>query len=371
MRGLLVASFLTTTALPLRAAGEDGPRWTRTRDLWEQIGGSKTSFEFAGGQLSLQRGENEPSTLLTKPDFENFELSFEFLLSRWCESGIFLHAPRNGAWRAGMEIALSSRKYGKADAYTAGAISGEQAPLAVVPQEPFTWNTFQARMDWPTLRVEINGVLVQDLDLEIHPELRHKLRNGAIGIQNNGYYAGFRNLEITPLPDTRETVTLFNGEDLTGWEIVEGEAKWTAEGGVLTARDGDGYLRHAITVQDFRFQAYIRTTPIANGGVFFRWASPDTADRGYEVQILDVPGTDAPTGAIYGQDRGNDLALTPGEWELLQIHAEGSEARTFVNGVPAAVVTDLRIVRPGHIVLQMHRTRAQIEFKDIVVEPLD
>lgn len=358
-------------ALTWEAVAEENPRWTRTRDHWEQIGGSETSFEFAGGQLSLQRGENEPSALITKPDYENFELSFEFLLSRWCESGIFIHAPRNGAWRAGMEIALSSRTYAKANEYTAGAITGEQAPLAIVPQDPFTWNTFQARMDWPRLRVSINGTVVQDLDLEAHPVLRHKPRRGAIGIQNNGYYAGFRNFEITPLPDRQNSVALFNGRDLEGWSVVEGEAKWTAEDGVLVARDGDGYLKHDVTVQDFRLRMYVRTTPIANGGVFFRWKSDSTEDRGYEVQILDLPGTDEPTGSIYNQARGQDLALTPGQWELLQIHAMGNEVRTFVNGIPSAVATNLDIVRKGHIVLQMHRTRAQIEFKDILLEPLD
>ena len=73
----------------------------------------------------------------------------------------------------------------------------------------------------------------------------------------------------------------------------------------------------------------------------------------------------------FSRSRGNDLALTPGKWTLLQIHVEGNEARTFVNGVPGATVTDLEHVRPGHIVLQMHRTRAQIEYKDLRMEVLD
>lgn len=370
-RCLSTLCLIVATLPALPAVGDDSPHWTRTRDHWAQIGGSETSFEFAGGQISLQRGENEPSALLTKADFENFELSFEFLLSRWCDSGVFLRAPRNGAWRAGLEIALSSVAATNADAYTAGAITGETAPQVIMPQEPFTWNRCQVRLDGSKLRVTINGVEVQNLDLDSHPTLRHKLRRGAIGIQNNGYYAGFRNFEITPLPDSYATVSLFNGENLDGWKVVDGEAQWSVEDGALIGRDGDGYLKHGLSVQDFRFRAYVRTTSIANGGVFFRWTSESTEDRGYEVQILDVPGTDEPTGSIYGLSRGNDLALTPGAWTLLQIHVAGTEARTFVNGVPAAVVTDLDRVRPGHIVLQMHRTRARIEFKDILLEPRD
>jgi len=369
-RSVRIACLLSTV-LSAVAQADEGPQWTRNRELWEQVGGSEMSFEFAGGQLSLQRGENEPSALLTKEDYENFELSFEFLLSRWCESGVIIHAPRNGAWRAGLEIALNSNKGPSLDAYAPGAIAGEAPPLVLVPQEPFTWNTFHLRMAWPRLQVSINDAIVQDLDLEAHPTLRHKLRRGAIGIENNGYYAGFRNVKITPLPDAAKTVALFNGENLDGWSIVDGDAKWAIEEGAIVGSDGDGYLKHDLTVQDFRLQAYIRTTPIANGGIFFRWTSPDTKDRGYEVQILDVPGGTEPTGSIYGRSRGNDLALTPGQWTLLQIHAEGSEARTFVNGAPAAIVTDLEHVRPGHIVLQMHRTRARIEYKDLRMEVLD
>ena len=47
------------------------------------------------------------------------------------------------------------------------------------------------------------------------------------------------------------------------------------------------------------------------------------------------------------------------------------EARTFVNGIPSAATTGLDTIRKGHIVLQMHRTRARIEYRDLVIEALD
>ncbi len=360
-------------AMGWTVSAEEGavPQYFRSFSHWELWGGSETSFEMAGGQLSLQRGENEPSALLTTGDIENFEVAFDFLLSKWCESGFYIHAPRNGAFRAGMEIALSSQSGSPDPKYVMGAISGELAPLAPVKQEANFWHSFSARMEWPRLHVAIDGVVVQDLDLSAHPELRYKLKRGSIGFQNNGYAASFRNFVLTPLPDATRESALFNGENLNGWTAALGEARWTVEDGTIVARESDGYLMHESTVQDFHLRMYIRASSLANGGVFFRWVDDAEADRGYEIQILDVPGTDWPTGSIYSHARGNDLALDPGQWQLLQIIAEGGAVRTFVNGVSSASATDLEKVRPGHIVLQMHRTRAEIAFKDIVLESMD
>jgi len=245
------------------------------------------------------------------------------------------------------------------------------APLAPVKQEANVWHTFSARMEWPRLHVVIDGVVVQDLDLSAHPELRHKLKRGSIGFQNNGYGASFRNFRLAPLPDSTKEIALFNGENLNDWTAALGEARWTVEDGAIVARESDGYLKHDVTVQDFHLRMYVRASDLANGGVFFRWVGDADEDRGYEIQILDVPGTDWPTGSIYSHARGNDLALAPGQWQLLQIVAEGGAVRTFVNGVPSASATDLEKVRPGHIVLQMHRTRAEIAFKGVVLESRD
>lgn len=368
-----VVLLLVTMAIAGTSGGDetDTPNWFRTRALWDQIGGSASSFEMAGGQLSLQRGEDEPSALLTKADFENFELSVDFLLSKWCESGLYVHAPRNGAWPAGLEIALSSQSGSPDPCYQMGAISGVAPPLNPIPQEPNRWYTLTMRMDWPRLHVAIDGTVVQALDLSADEILRNKLRRGAIGFQNNGYAASFRNFTLTSLPDSIRKVSLFDGVSLEGWSVVSGDATWTVEDGVLIAANSDGYLKHELLVQDFRLRAYIRTSPLANGGIFFRWSPEDNEARGYEIQILDVPGTDWNTGSIYSHARGNDLALTPGDWELVQIEAIGGDVRTFVNGNPSASARGLDTVRKGHIVLQMHRTRAQIEFRDIVIEPLD
>ena len=68
----------------------------------------------------IRRTDNEPAAILTKDDYENFELDFEFKVHQWCESGLFIHAPRNGAFRAGIEIEFGA--YNREDAYGSGAV---------------------------------------------------------------------------------------------------------------------------------------------------------------------------------------------------------------------------------------------------------
>ncbi|NLX21421.1 MAG: DUF1080 domain-containing protein [Phycisphaerae bacterium] len=340
--------------------------------LWERHGGSAESFELVDGQLTACWSREEPAALLTRRDFENFNLTFEYEISQWGESGLFIHAPRNGAFRAGLEIELADTAGWPPSPYTAGAIFRHVPPAADAVRKHGEWNTVHVRMDWPRLVVKINDQTVQNLDLAAHEELRYTLRRGAIGFQSLGWPITIRNLKLQPLPDTENAVALFNGNNLAGWKIEIGNARWDVRNEAIIGADGDGYLRHEGQYQDFDLRLYIRTSPAANGGVYFRWLGYEPfPDRGYEVQILDLHGAIMPTGSIYGLARGNDLLVTPGQWQLLQLFVREKHALVRLNGVTCAESTQLDSVRPGHITLQMHRGDASIEFKDIHLTPAD
>ncbi|MBI2426163.1 MAG: DUF1080 domain-containing protein [Candidatus Hydrogenedentes bacterium] len=339
---------------------------------WIAQAGSERSFTFESATLSMQYGGAEPSAILTRDSFENFDLSFEFNYHQWAESGLYLHAPWNGAFEAGIEIELSDH-FGEApDPYYAGAIHGHVPARVMAVKRHGEWNSCSVHMDWPKLLVTINGLVVQDLNLAEHPELRYKLRRGAIGFQNClGWEMKIRNLELTPLPSSEATIPLFNGKDLSGWkEVRKNDATWSVEEGVLVAHAGSGYLQHERLTRDFALQLYYRSGPAANGGVFFRWKGDDS-DRGNEIQILDVAGVTMPSGSIYDKRRSVTHALTPGEWTLMQIFVSGKECRTFINGTEAAYTNTLDKVWPGHITLQMHNRNTGIRFRDIDLIPAD
>jgi hypothetical protein len=339
-------------------------------DPWERLGGNENSFRLENGELGFVPAGDEPAALLTREDYENFILDFEFKFGGWVESGVYLHAPRNGAYRAGIEVELESH-LGGTTPYSTGALFRVEPPKQAWTKRP-DWNTCHIEMDWPQLKVVVNDQELQSLDLSQHPELRYSLRRGAIGFQHQGWNFAVRNVRVKALPDTEHGIALCNGKDLAGWTPIEGgDAQWETRDGAISVTKGSGYLHHEAVCQDLDLRLYVRTAPAANGGVFFRWSTTDPKDRGQEIQIFDFVGATMCTGSVYGIARADDLGLTPRQWELIQIFVRGTKAVTYINGVKGAETDAVKINRPGWIVLQAHKDGATLEYKDLVLVPAD
>lgn len=340
---------------------------------WVVADGSEGIFTFDDGTLESKRRSYTSATILTRAEYENFNLSFEFKVERWCELIFVLHAPWNEAWEAGIELVLSDHHDRAPTKYTAGAILNRVPPNTMAMKEDGKWNTCEIIMNWPQFTVTLNETVVQDVNLSTHPELQYTLRRGRLGFRDLlGWGFEVRNWQFEPAPDTEGGIELYNGIDFDGWkEVRPRDAKWVATRGMISGRDGNGYLQHEALVEDFDLRLYYRTTPVANGGVFFRWM-PDDSDRGNEIQLLDAPGTYMQSGSIYGIARANDSAIRPvGSWQLLQLRVRGNHCVTLLNGIKTAETDALTKIRPGHITLQMHRENATIDFKDLVLAPKD
>ncbi len=339
-------------------------------DAWTNIASAEHKARFKRGTLSLEGSSHQPLTYLTKTDYENFDLTFEFQVYKWCASGLVIHAPRNGAYRAGIEIEISGHPDHKGDRFSTGAIFRVKAPDAIVPNTPEQWRTCRVHMAWPHLQVQIDDEVMQDVNLQNEPALAGTLRRGAVGFLHNSGELNVRNFSLTPLPDSEGHVDMFNGRNLDGWTKLEGPADFEVEDGVIHASGGNGYLQYNALVQDFDLRMYVRTSPGANGGVFFRWQRETGGDRGTEIQIWDITGGVMPTASVYGIERADDALITPGEWQLLQISARGGHCTTYLNGGKAAETDALPYIRKGYIVLQMH-SQGWIDFRDPVLVPKD
>ena len=78
---------------------------------------------------------------------------------------------------------------------------------------------------------------------------------------------------LTPFLLKSQSVSLFNGKDLSGWEIY-GTEKWYVEDGLLICESGPdaeyGYLGTEKTYKDFELTLEFKQQADGNSGVFFR-----------------------------------------------------------------------------------------------------
>jgi hypothetical protein len=201
-----------------------------------------------------------------------------------------------------------------------------------------------------------------------------------------------------PLPAAEEKgppdgfTALFNGKDLKGWKIHEGNLKvWGAEDGLLfVSGDGGGWLFTEKEYTNFELRLEYKVPVNGNSGVALRAPTKgDPAYQGMEIQILDDRGpaykTIGPaqfTGSIYGVVPPSKQVTKPaGEWNKMRIIAKGRQVSVEINGT---IIVDANLddykekhakAHPGllrdkgHLGLQSHGGR--VEFRGLFVKELE
>ena len=177
------------------------------------------------------------------------------------------------------------------------------------------------------------------------------------------------------------TLTLFNGKDLTGWEIY-GTEKWFVEGGELICESGPdegyGYLATVDTFKNFDLSLEFRQEANGNSGVFFRSFIDGTKITGWQAEVA-PPGHN--TGGIYESygrgwliqpEASLDTALHMGEWNLMRIKATGNQVTTWVNGTEMISISDEKIgAAKGKIALQIHDGGGiRVRWRNLMLSPL-
>lgn len=177
-------------------------------------------------------------------------------------------------------------------------------------------------------------------------------------------------------------MALFNGRDLDGWVQRGGKAKYEVRDGELVGtsvpRTPNSFLCTARGYTNFILELEFKVATNLNSGVQIRSECFDEAREivvagktiripagrvhGYQVEI--DPSPRAWSGGVYDEGRRgwlnnlekNDAArkaFRSAEWNTFRIEARGASIRTWINGVPAADLTD-GMTPAGFIALQVH-----------------
>jgi hypothetical protein len=345
----------------------------RTLAGWSVQDGPPSAFRVDAGNIIVDEGANFPAWLRSDRQYENFDFRCEFFLKGWMNSGVYLHAPEHGRnmW-VGMKINLFHQADAQPRPESTGSIFPIVAPLTTNVRNQGEWNTLRALMDWPRLQLWMNDTLVQDLDVESVPELRHRLRRGYLGFESLSYPIRFRNIRVRELPAKESWQMLYGGpEDFAKWQVSSGKPIFEPRGAILRG-DGNGQLATRETFRDFVLHLYIRGVAHHNGGVMFRSIPPAQGGKGqsYEIQLHDVEGAHYATGSLYSYKRAAYPRIEPEKWFLLQLVAQERRCLVRINGDTVLEYDGLQHLEPGRIELQAHDAGKWIEYKEIKIRPL-
>lgn len=221
----------------------------KTLNGWKDFNGDSLTMPWHVVDGCIQaKGDGSDLTgyIVTEKEFENFELSWDWKLSKGGNSGMLYHVVEGPAFKVpyvtGPEYQLIDNEgWEEANAPTkleewqkCGVDYAMHLPdysvMKVNPQGE--WNNSKIVFDNGHVEHWMNGSKILEFEAwtddwfekkqsgkwEMAPEygVAHK---GVICLQDHGYPASFRNIKIKELPrKAGKTVDLFNGKDLTGWE---------------------------------------------------------------------------------------------------------------------------------------------------------
>jgi len=174
----------------------------------------------------------------------------------------------------------------------------------------------------------------------------------------------------TEAKDSAPWVDLFDGETLTGWSKIGGDATYKVEDGAIVGttvlNTPNTFLRSDELYGDFILELEYKVDPSMNSGVQIRSNSFDYylngRVHGYQIEI--DPSERAWSAGIYDEARRGWLntmennpeaqkAFKQNEWNHYRIEAIADTIRTWINGVPAAYLIDDKTAT-GFIGLQVH-----------------
>jgi WD40 repeat protein len=191
---------------------------------WDFLNCKKEDWAIEDGVLSTRKSVLRDDWILTQSYFDDFELRLEYLVTKEGVSGVAIRSAGFSPSDSGIKLQLlDDAAYPKIKPeQTTGALWGLVAPMKSAAKPLGEWNSLHVTVNGRKLRVAINEVTVQDVDLydlgKANPGHAGFHREaGHIGLQTRFGVVKFRNVVVKPLnkpldePTQGPTITLDPG----------------------------------------------------------------------------------------------------------------------------------------------------------------
>ncbi|WP_025761918.1 3-keto-disaccharide hydrolase [Dyadobacter tibetensis] len=183
-------------------------------------------------------------------------------------------------------------------------------------------------------------------------------------------------------------VSLFNGQNLDGWEVGENASSFSVSEGRIKVAGPKAHLFYMGPVKNhnfknFEFQATVMTMSGANSGIYFHTTFQEASwpKLGYEVQVNNSHTDWKRTGSLYNVVDIKENYARDNEWFSEYIKVEGKHITVKINGVTVVDYEEKdvdkrpedtidRIIKSGTFALQAHDPKSVVYYKDIKVRPL-
>jgi hypothetical protein len=175
--------------------------------------GSVDNYEVVDELIRCKKGKG--GMLLTKDEYANFILRFDFRLPPGGNNGLAIRSPGTGdpAYAAMCELQILDSEhpmYAKLDERQYhGSAYGMAAATRGFLREAGQWNFEQVTVNGSKIRVELNGNVILDTDLNQvtdymadRPHPGKDRTTGYVGFSGHNDPVEFRNISVRRLPDT-------------------------------------------------------------------------------------------------------------------------------------------------------------------------
>ena len=364
-----------------------------TLNGWRDYNGTEVTNPWVvekGTLAALGKGDDAHGYIVTDKQYENFELAFDWKISKGGNSGVLYHVVEHPNFATpymtgpeyqildniGFPSPLEDWQLAGAD-YAMHIADPAKTKLKPVGQ----WNKSKIVFDNGHVEHWLNGEKIVEFEAwsedwferknsgkwDDYPEygLAHK---GVFSLQDHGDRSWYRNIKIRELPrKAGKEVTLYNGKDLHGWEVA-GTELWYIEDGFLVCESGPegkyGYLLTREYYNDFDLTVEFMQKANGNSGVFFRSRIiHDVSITGWQCEV--APPNLFTAGIYESVPRGRGWLIKPdpekesilkmGEWNTMRILMVGDKVTTWLNGTQMIELQDQKIGEgQGRIALQIH-----------------